>query len=148
MCSCSPESQWNPGLHQKQCGQQGKGVDSTPLLCSLGPHWSMEHSSHASNIRRTWNSWNKPTGDHKVEKRMEAPPLWGQAERVGAFHPGEEKVTWQPSSIWRGFTREPWRDSLSGWLDKTLSSLVSWDVSLHMAGALGVGWSLRSIPTP
>jgi len=34
MCAGSPESQAYPGLHQKQRGQQGKGGDSAPLLCS------------------------------------------------------------------------------------------------------------------
>jgi len=32
--ACSPEGQLYPGLHQKQRGQQGKGEDSAPLLCS------------------------------------------------------------------------------------------------------------------
>jgi len=34
MCTCSPESQPCPGLHQEKCGQQLKGGDSAPLLCS------------------------------------------------------------------------------------------------------------------
>jgi len=34
MYFCSPEGQPYPGLHQKQCGQQGKGGDSAPLLHS------------------------------------------------------------------------------------------------------------------
>jgi len=34
MCTCSPESQPCPGLHQEKCGQQGKGGDSAPLLRS------------------------------------------------------------------------------------------------------------------
>jgi len=34
MCACSSESQPYPGLHQAKCGQQGKGGDSAPLLCS------------------------------------------------------------------------------------------------------------------
>ncbi|PKU46484.1 protein o- case- hypothetical protein [Limosa lapponica baueri] len=29
-----PESQLHPGLHRKKCGQQDKGDDSAPLLCS------------------------------------------------------------------------------------------------------------------
>lgn len=32
-CALSSESQPCPGLHSKQRGQQGKGGDSTPLLC-------------------------------------------------------------------------------------------------------------------
>ena len=34
MCSHSPESQLYPGLHQKQCGQEGEGGDPAPLLCA------------------------------------------------------------------------------------------------------------------
>ena len=34
MCPYSPESQPYPGLHQKQCGQQGEGGDPAPLLCA------------------------------------------------------------------------------------------------------------------
>jgi len=34
MCAGSPEGQLYHGLHQKQCGQQVKGGDSAPLLCS------------------------------------------------------------------------------------------------------------------
>jgi len=32
MCACHPEGQPYPGLHPQQCGQQGKGGDSAPLL--------------------------------------------------------------------------------------------------------------------
>ena len=32
MYACSPESQSNPGLHAKKCGQQVEGGDSPPLL--------------------------------------------------------------------------------------------------------------------
>ena len=34
MCAHSPESQPYPGLHQKNCGEEVKGGDSAPLLCS------------------------------------------------------------------------------------------------------------------
>jgi len=34
MCSRSPERQSYPGLHPQQCGQEGKGGDSGPLLRS------------------------------------------------------------------------------------------------------------------
>ena len=54
MCTCSPESQRCPGLHQEKCGQQVEGGDSPPLLCScetppavlgraVGPPTSEEH---------------------------------------------------------------------------------------------------------
>jgi len=34
MCSCSPESQTYPGLHQQKRGQQVERGDSAPLFCS------------------------------------------------------------------------------------------------------------------
>ncbi len=34
MCTCSPEGQLYPGLHQEECSQQVKGGDSAPLLYS------------------------------------------------------------------------------------------------------------------
>jgi len=34
MCTCSPECQPYPGLHQEKCGQQVEGGDSAPLLHS------------------------------------------------------------------------------------------------------------------
>jgi len=34
MCTHSPEGQLYSGLHQKKNGQQVKGGDSAPLLCS------------------------------------------------------------------------------------------------------------------
>jgi len=34
MCTCNPESQSYPGLHQEQRGQQLKGGDYDPSLCS------------------------------------------------------------------------------------------------------------------
>jgi len=37
MCPYNPESQKYPGLHQKKCGQQSKGGDSAPLLCTVRP---------------------------------------------------------------------------------------------------------------
>ena len=33
VCPCVQEGQWDPGVHQKVCGQQVKGGDSPPLLC-------------------------------------------------------------------------------------------------------------------
>jgi len=51
MCTCSPESQPYPGLHQKQHGQQVEGGDSTPLLCSGEIH--LQFCVHL------WNPQNK-----------------------------------------------------------------------------------------
>lgn len=50
------------------------------------------NSSGAPNIRKTWNSWSKARGGHKIGKRIGAPALQRQAEEAGAVQPGEEKV--------------------------------------------------------
>ena len=34
VCACSPEGQLHPGLYQEKYGQQDKGGNSAPLLCS------------------------------------------------------------------------------------------------------------------
>ena len=39
-----------------------------------------------------------PEEGHKDHQRAGAPPLRGQAERAGAFHPGEEKAPRRPYS--------------------------------------------------
>ena len=32
-CPGCPESQWDPGVHQEECGQQVEGGSPPPLLC-------------------------------------------------------------------------------------------------------------------
>jgi len=33
VCPGCQEGQWNPGMHQEECGQQVEGGSSPPLLC-------------------------------------------------------------------------------------------------------------------
>ena len=47
----SPEGQPYPGLHQKQCGQQGEGGDSVPLLCSGESPLRVLHPALQSSVQ-------------------------------------------------------------------------------------------------
>ncbi|KAK4827887.1 LOW QUALITY PROTEIN: hypothetical protein QYF61_022310 [Mycteria americana] len=58
MCTCSPESQSHPGLHQKKCGQQAEGGDS-PSSTPLSPRleyciqlWGPQHKKDVDLLKR------------------------------------------------------------------------------------------------
>jgi len=93
MCTSSPEDRPYPGLNQEECGQQGKGGDSSPLLCSgetspgvLCP--ALEPSAQ----ERHGPVGEVPEDINKDDPRAGAPLLCGKAERVGTVQPGEEKA--------------------------------------------------------
>ena len=56
-------------------------------------------SSGAPNTRRTWNCWRRSREEPRRYHRAGAPLLHGQAERAGAFQPGEDKA---PGGPYRG----------------------------------------------
>jgi len=93
VCACNPEGQPYPGLQQEKGDQHVEGSSSATLLCSkeippavlhpvLGPPTQEGHGVVGAG----------PEEGHKNDQRAGAPPLQGQAERVGAFHPREEKA--------------------------------------------------------
>lgn len=93
MCTCNPEGQLHPGLHQEKHNQQVEGGDSPPLLCScetpsgvlcpdLGPPTQEGHGSVGAG----------PEEGHENDEVVKAAPLKGQTERVGALQSREEKA--------------------------------------------------------
>lgn len=157
MSAPSPESQWNPRLHPRECGQQVEGGDSPPLLCSLLT-WSDTHCSDVPNIRRSWNCWIRSKAGYEVAEGTGTLSLWRQVERAGAVQPVEDEVVWRPHSTFQ-YLRRPqgnWRDtphqeqvaqggcgfpksgSVQDRLDNALSNLIWWKVSLPTAEGLGL----------
>ena len=88
---------------------RGRGFwPSAPLWWD--PTWSPASSSGAPSTRRIWSCW----GGYKDDPRAGAPLLWGQAERVGAVQPGEEKAPGRPCSslpVPEGSLQERWGKS-------------------------------------
>jgi len=101
MCPCSPESQPYSGLHQKKCGQQGKGGDTAPLLCTgetlpgvLHPavesalqkrHILLEHvQRRATKMNHGVKHLSDGNRLSSLEKRRETVrSLWGEYVKVG-----------------------------------------------------------------
>jgi len=108
-----PEDQLYPGLNQKQRGQQIRGGDSAPLLCSgettpgvLCP--ALEPSAWG---RHGAVGAGREEG-HKNDRRAGEPLLVRKAETVGVVQPGEEKAVRRPYcglSVAEGVLQESWR---------------------------------------
>ena len=76
-----PTVSWAASKAVWPAGQGRWFSPSTPL--SWDPTWS----SGAPNIRRAWTCWTGPDEGHKDDRRVGAPPLCRQAERVGVVQP-------------------------------------------------------------
>ena len=87
-----PESQLYPRLHQKKYGQKIKGGDPAPLLCTGEASPGVLHPDLESVQERHRPAGVHPEVGHRNDLRDGRPLPWGQAERAGAVHPGEEKA--------------------------------------------------------
>jgi len=111
MCTCSPEGQPCPWLHQQKCGQQIKGGDSVPpIQLWWDPTWSTASNSGAPNPRRTWSCWSSSRGGlQRWSKGWSTSPMkkgqgsWGCS---AWSREGCRETLEQPSSTWRGPTRK------------------------------------------
>jgi len=90
VCTYSPEGQLYPGLHQKHHGQQVKGADSAPLLCSGETPLRILHADLEPPAQEGHGAVGVAREEgHKDDPRAGAPLLVGKAGRVGVVQPGE-----------------------------------------------------------
>jgi len=77
----APKKQSYPGMHQKQCGQQGEGGDLVPFLCTGE---SAVSSCGVFCTGETYICVVCPEEGHRNGPGDGTPLLRGQAERAGA----------------------------------------------------------------
>jgi len=97
MCTCSPEGQPYPGLHQEKHGQQVEGGVSVALLhsCETPPGVLRPALSPPTYVGHGCVEMGPEKG-HKDDQRAGAPLLRGQAEGVRSVQPAEEKALGSP----------------------------------------------------
>ena len=72
MCPCSLESQPYPGLHQKQCGQQGERGDPALWLCAGESSPGILHPGvESSALERHGPIGERPEEGRRNDPRME-----------------------------------------------------------------------------
>ena len=95
MCAHSPEGQRYPGFHQKQCGEQVKGSDSAPLLCSgETPSGVLCPALEPPAQERHGPAGAGPEEGHKNDQRDGTPLLQGKAERELGLFSLEKRRLW------------------------------------------------------
>jgi len=75
MCTCSPEGQPYPGLHQEKRGQQVEGSGSAPLLCSGETSPGVLRSAVEPSAQEHGAVGAGPEEGHKDDPRAGAPLL-------------------------------------------------------------------------
>lgn len=108
MCFCNPKSQSNPGLQRRKHGQQIKGGDSGPLLCSVETQPGVLHPAVGSPAQEGQGPLGKSPEDVTGMIRGSISPM-RKGERTGIAQPGEEKAAGWPNC---GFPVPPVEGSL------------------------------------
>jgi len=97
MCTHSPEGQLYIWLHQEKRGQQVKGGNSDPLLCSGETSAGLLHPVPKPSAQEGHGPVGVgPEEGHKNDQWDGTPFLIGEAERIGAVQPGEEQASGRP----------------------------------------------------
>lgn len=97
MCPHSQESQPYSGLHQEKNGQQGKGGDCVPLLCTD----EISPGVVCPDVESSEQETHRPVGvcseeDHRSDPRDGTSVLREQTERAGAVWSRKEKAPVRP----------------------------------------------------
>lgn len=89
--SCAQAVQTPPvsWLDPQQCGQQVKGGDSAPWLCSGEAPPALLHPPLGPPLKEDMDLLEQVQRGHKDAQRAGAPLLWGQAGRAGRVQHGE-----------------------------------------------------------
>ena len=99
MCPRTTESQLYPELHPKKHGQQIKGGDPTSLLCTGEASPGVLRPDVEFSVQEKHGPVSVcPEEGHKNDPGDGTPPIRGQAERLGAVQPGNEKAVGRPES--------------------------------------------------
>ena len=88
-----------PGLHQKKHGQKGEGGDPALLLCTGEASPGVLRPDVEFSVQEKHGPVSVcPEEGHKNDPGDGTPPIRGQAERLGAVQPGNEKAVGRPES--------------------------------------------------